>query len=620
MKKQIIKTLTDREHILARPSLYMGGIDYTTQEEFILDNGIFKYKEVTFIPGFLKIVNEILDNSIDEGIKTNFKFANEIKVFIKNGVIEIIDNGRGIPTDKNEEDIPLPRLCWGYAKAGGNFDDDEERVSIGLNGVGSYLTNCYSISFKGKTDDGDNCYSVSYKNNAETFTEVYQPSKGNTGTRVKFTPDLQRFGLEVLDETHIELIRQRLLHLAVSYPQIRFKFNGKLIKGRNEKDYLQTYGEVFEMIKTKDYIIGVFPNNSEDFIYNSFVNGLHLKKGGNHINLITNSIVNGIREKLVKKYKTIKPGDIKNKLQLIVIFRNFKNPMFESQTKEALTSANRDIVNYLGDINYQKIINKLLKTPEIIDPIIEIFKIKEEFKHRQALKNIDKSRKKIRGKHILLTTGKKEGLFLCEGLSAMGGISPVFGRERFTYYAGRGIPLNVIDCKIQKIIKNKEISEISNLLNLSLSGQDTVIEYDYIVLGADEDADGSHIKGLYLGFFKQFGLKLLEDGRVKKLRTPLITLSKKGQIKHFFFTLDEYQNYINTHDVKGYDQKYYKGLGSWKEGVLEKLVKKHGEDMFIEPFVLDKKGLDIIDDWLKNDRADIRKNMISTSKFDINSV
>ena len=139
--------LDDRQHCLLRPQMYIGSV--TPEPHSGIIN--YQYQTKTIVPGLIKIIEEILQNSVDEYIRTNGEFANKIEVSIANTVqgteITISDNGRGIPV-KLIDDTYQPVLAWTKLKAGSNFDDSN-RVGAGMNGVGSSLTNIFSTSFIG---------------------------------------------------------------------------------------------------------------------------------------------------------------------------------------------------------------------------------------------------------------------------------------------------------------------------------------------------------------------------------------------------------------------------------------------------------------------------------------
>ena len=194
------KILDDREHILKRPAIYIGAIDRTEMQDFIVEDDKMIYKNYSISPALCKIINEIIDNSIDEAIKTNFKYANQIDIEIYSDHFIVNDNGRGIPVVKHNEGYQ-PYLCWAKPKAGSNFNDDSNRTQIGMNGVGSACTNIFSKKFIGITDDGNQKYKVVFENNNTSFKETLFKSSKN-GTYVECYPDLERFKVNEIDQEH----------------------------------------------------------------------------------------------------------------------------------------------------------------------------------------------------------------------------------------------------------------------------------------------------------------------------------------------------------------------------------------------------------------------------------
>lgn len=396
--------------------MYIGASNVVEVEDYCLVNDKIQRTSVKCVPGLLKIINEIIDNSVDIAIKTNFEGCNSVSVKITDDTVVVEDNGPGIPVSKNPEGEYIPFVCWGYAMSGSNFDNDENRTHLGMNGVGSYCTNVWSTEFTGISDDSKNRYTVKFKNNALDYKETVSNSVSK-GVTVKFKPDLKRFGIEKIDQTHKDLIYQRLLNLSISFPLIQFKFNNKAIKTKNFKSYVSSFADEgsFEVFQGDNFSFAVIPSPSDEFQQFSYLNGLNIKDGGTHIDVIANNIVSLLRDSLSKKYKTIKPADIKNKLMIVGVFKNFANPKFNSQTKEKLTNSVSEVNQYFGDIDYQSLSKKILKNSNIISPIIEVFKIKEELKNRQELKTLNKA-KKIKDDHYLPALKESKYIFIVEGL------------------------------------------------------------------------------------------------------------------------------------------------------------------------------------------------------------
>ena len=396
--------------------MYIGASNVVEVEDYCLVNDKIQRTSVKCVPGLLKIINENIDNSVDIAIKTNFEGCNSVSVKITDDTVVVEDNGPGIPVSKNPEGEYIPFVCWGYAMSGSNFDNDENRTHLGMNGVGSYCTNVWSTEFTGISDDSKNRYTVKFKNNALDYKETVSNSVSK-GVTVKFKPDLKRFGIEKIDQTHKDLIYQRLLNLSISFPLIQFKFNNKAIKTKNFKSYVSSFADEgsFEVFQGDNFSFAVIPSPSDEFQQFSYLNGLNIKDGGTHIDVIANNIVSLLRDSLSKKYKTIKPADIKNKLMIVGVFKNFANPKFNSQTKEKLTNSVSEVNQYFGDIDYQSLSKKILKNSNIISPIIEVFKIKEELKNRQELKTLNKA-KKIKDEHYLPALKESKYILIVEGL------------------------------------------------------------------------------------------------------------------------------------------------------------------------------------------------------------
>jgi len=416
LKDNIIIKLSERDHVLRRSGQYIGSIDEIKSEEFIITGEKIEKKEIEYVPALIKIINEILDNSIDEAVRTNYKFANRIDVKMNSVLVDIKDNGRGIPIVKVEgTDKYGPDIAFCEARAGANFDDGD-RQTIGMNGVGSFATNCFSLKFNVDTADGKNKFSLKCKNNLEHASHKITKSSLKY-TQVKFEPDLKRFSLEEITPIYMDLIKQRLSYLSVSHPNIRFTFNGKVVKFKNGKDLVKKFSDTYEIIERDDYFISVIPSPSDDFSYFTYVNGLYIKNGGNHIDYITNEIVSRLREKLNRRYKGIKPGDIKNKIQIIMFMNHFPDARFSSQTKEQLTNGFPHIKEYLSLSNedLDKFVAKIYKNKILIDDITETYRVKEELKKRKELKEMSKTKKRLNIDKYFPSSGNNKYLVLCEG-------------------------------------------------------------------------------------------------------------------------------------------------------------------------------------------------------------
>jgi len=625
MKDANIKVLSDRLHLLKLPQMYIGSMTKTNSSELILKKSKLIKEQVEYVPALIKIINEAIDNALDEATKTNFKFGNQIKISITDTVVKVEDNGRGIPVKKAEgSDILMPVLAFCNARAGSNFDK-EDSSSIGTHGIGIKATNIFSKKFKAETCDGENKLTLNCINNMEEISFSTKKSKQKY-TKIEFTPDLERFGLEKIDLFHKKIIEQRILFLSMSYPKVKFYFNDERISISSNKEFMSLFSDKYELFSGEDWFVGIYPNDTEDFSFFSYVNGLHLTRGGNHIEAISYEFSYKLRDILIKRYKTIKPGDIKNKISLVVFFNNFKNMSFDSQTKETLTNPIPDIKEFmkLTTEDFITMTKKLSKNKEIIEPIIEMFKIKEEFKKRQALKGLSNNKKKVASENYFSPIGKKKYLFLTEGFSATSSMLKILGRRNIAYYSLRGKPLNTYGVLTARLIKNVEFKNIVDVLNIDLLNPNTDMEYEKVIFLSDADNDGIHIRSLLLTFFNRFAPKMIDDGRIGYMETPLLVgFDSKNEPKIWFFNLDEYNLDFenNPKKYKKLTMKYYKGLGSFNQKDLQKIIKRVGsmEELF-KVFKRNDLSEQSLKEWMSTSESDSRKEFLKDRPFIISSV
>jgi len=635
MSESKFEVLTGRLQILQRPSMWIGAVNKTTQKIFALAEDKVEHKEVEYVPGFKKICDEILDNSLDALI-AHCNASGSIKVKMDSEKVSIEDDGPGIPVVKKklseieEKNLPaeeaqqiknsyLPQLAWTRLFSGSNFQDSENKTTIGAHGVGSTATAIFSTKFIGKTDDGKKSCVVKSLDNMEKVTCKVGETSGKSGTVVEFWPDLKRFGLEKIDDVYFDLMQQRLLCLAITFPKIKFNFNGKKIDN-SEKKFLKLFSENAVSASFDKGFIGVYPNESDEFNFFTYVNGMHMSRGGSHIDWLSWQIVNPIREKLVKKYKAIKPADIRNRLSLVVFMRDFPNPKFDSQTKETLTNAQSEVSNYLnGQIDFDKLAKDIMKNDAVMSPIIDMFKLKEELKARQELKQAKKV--KVKSDKYMSPIGAHRYLFLCEGQSAQSSLCSCLGRDGCGYYACRGLPINCLDNSIQKIAANQEFKDVMNILGLDITkdSEHKTIDFDKIVIATDQDLDGIHLGSMLIGWFRRFAPNLFNEGKICKLQTPLIIVKdNKDCIKEYFFDLDSFKKWEKTNHDSRLTVFYQKGLGSIERSDMNWLMSnKGGMEQFLYQFKADDKGFENVDLWLTGD-SEQRKDKLRRYTLDIN--
>lgn len=561
------KILTARQHVRERIGMYMGSSAREPIERFVMG----KWRTVEYVPALSKMVDEILDNSIDEAIRTNFKYANKINVSVDNNKVIITDNGRGIPQElvydeTTDSKIARATAAWTRVNAGTSFDDS--RVTIGTNGVGSAATNFLSSKFIGKTWSNGKMLTVECKNGAEQITEKTTPKDGN-GTEVWFIPDFELFECENLgDYDTIELIEDRLMSLQMAFPEIAFSFNKKRIKVNNLKKYSEMFGEEAILEKTED--LSFFITTSEDgFRTNSFVNGVNTRQGGTYVDYIVNGIVDELVTMIKRKHKIeVVKSTIKSGLTFVMFAKNFTNPKFDSQTKERLTNPTGNVKEHAiasGSRDADFFARKILNTPSIIDPIVEAQLAKKIAADKRAATMAQKKLRKVKvAKHISANRDDAT-LKIVEGDSAMGFLLKVRDPNKVGAMPLRGVIMNTWDMKPADVLKNKELSELISVLGLDITNPNSVDDMTYrnIATLTDADHDGiGHISPLLLAFFYKFWPRLFTEKRVKITRTPIM-ISTKGKDVKWFYTYEEASQFKSTES--GWKHRYIKGLGSLQE-------------------------------------------------------
>jgi DNA gyrase/topoisomerase IV subunit B len=360
------------------------------------------------------------------------------------------------------------------------------------------------------------------------------------------------------------------------------------------------FGEEYELCECNDCFFAVFPNPEDEFRHFSYVNGLNLPSGGTHIDLVSMILTNRVRDVLVKKYKTIKPADIKNKFLIVFLGKNFRNFRPDSQTKEKLTNSTQEVTEYLGQIDWENFAKKVLKNKAIIDPITEVYKLKEELKKRQELKDLTKTVKEVFSEKYYPSIGTKKYLMIVEGDSAFGGLSPALGRKECGYFTLKGKPLNAYSSSQSKFTQNIELSDLYKVVKNE--------GYEYLIYATDQDLDGFHIRGLLSGFIHRY-LPECKD-KIGILQTPVIAIKKNNKLTKWFYSLNDEIKVSN-----GETSKYYKGLGSWKTKDLQFVIEKDGLENMIDFMEFDNEEL--LDDWLSDSKSDKRKEYISQNEFSI---
>lgn len=613
--KQLSRQLKAEEHILLRPNMYIGSTSLTEIEGYLLPDNVDKKISVGYVPGLLKLAYEILDNSVDIAIKTKFKYGNKISITVADDHCVVEDNGSGIPIqmvqDANGNEVWNPVLSWCYTMAGTNFDsDDEGRMSMGMNGVGSTVTSIFSKEFIGETHDGTNKLVVKTINNNKIDKVTVKPSTKN-GTKVTFFPDFERFEVDSFTDDHKKIIRDRVYKLAACYPEISFVYNGEKISFKKMADIVPMIKEEYIIEKTDNVVVSLFENMNDDLDYISVVNGLSVIKGGSHVEYVTERIVAELRPIIEKKYKlNVLPAQIKQHLFVGIFMRNFPNMKFDSQTKEMITNSRKEVETFMEGLDFSKIAaNMLKKADKYIMPIIEYQLMKQQQAEKRKMEAASKKAlQESVAKHIApLSKSNGNILYLVEGDSAKNNFQPTRNKDKHGMYPLRGKFMNVSKASVMDILQNNEAKEIMSILGLTI-GKPVPDElrygYSYIYLCADADVDGYCITTQLINFFALWP-ELFERGMIRVVHTPIMEIRKNNKITSVFYNLADYANYKVQPSEK---IKYLKGLGSLG-------VNEYRDYLITNPrvdtVVMDDKAPEYLEIVFGND-ADKRRDWLSS--------
>ena len=586
--------LTDKEHILKKPDTYIGSIENTDHDDYIFNDEKIIQKQFQYIPGLYKLFDEGIVNCRDHVIRQNQAIkdgipnalpVSNIEITIDpDGTIHMYNDGNGIDVAEHPEyKLWIPEMIFGHLRTSTNYDEKKkEKIVGGKNGFGFKLVLIWSTW--GKVETVDHVRGLKYvqefKNN---LTELCKPSitkcKTKPFTRVSFKPDYQRLGLSGLTEDMMALFKKRVYDIsAVTDKSIKVKFNGQLVPCKNFEQYIDLYvgskndtKRIYE--KTDDrweYAVCLAPK--EEFQQVSFVNGIYTSKGGKHVEYIMNQIIRKLCAYIKTKKKVdVKPNTIKEQLMLFLRC-DIENPSFNSQTKDELGTS---ITNFGSSCNVSDgFIEKIAKMG-VMAAACALTEVKEN----KAAKKTDGSKSKsIRGIPKLIDanfagTSKSDKciLILCEGDSAKAGIVSGLSKEDrniIGVYPMKGKIFNTRGETLKRISENKEIIELKQILGLEAGKkytQESVgksLRYASILFMTDQDLDGSHIKGLGLNLFQdQWNSLSTLHNFIGFMNTPILKAKKNGQEK-LFYNDGEYKLWKEQNDTKGWNIKYYKGLGT----------------------------------------------------------
>ncbi|AUF82486.1 DNA topoisomerase 2 [Tetraselmis virus 1] len=577
--KSNYKKVDQREHVLKRPGLYIGGIHPDAIDTWYYKDNEFRYGTVRYSPGFIQTFLEILTNSVDHAYRTK---VTEIKINIdkKKGNISVYNDGDGIDTTVTEDKIRGPELVFGHMLSSSNFDDENTRMLAGQNGIGSKATNIFSKKFIVETLDSNSKPKLYYKQEwNDNMSSCSAPDiekltgKQKPYTRIQYWPDFSKFHMQngIDDDSECIMAKCVLDASAVTPAHTSVYLNGKKIPVKNFKDYCGLFVDktklVFDSTSNGDWEVAV-ACSPDGFRQVSFVNGLCTPRGGKHVDHVVTAIAKKLAAKLSTKTRTVTNRLAKNAMWIFVK-ANVPDPMFDSQNKHTLTTpAEKFKSRYEANDNF---IKNITSKTGITDRISVLGMVDEESKLKKSDGSLKKTITGIPTLDDAIKAGTKNShectLYITEGMSArstaIAGLT-VIGREKNGVWCVKGKCLNVRDASTAKISSNAEIATLKKIIGLE-SGkryatpeERRTLRYGSICILSDQDTDGFHIRLLIVNIFHTLWPELVKIGFVKSMNTPIVT-AHKGKQAIPFYNIPDFDNWHVSHP--GYSIRYRKGLG-----------------------------------------------------------
>ena len=618
---QNITVLEGLEAVRKRPGMYIG----TTSER-----------------GLHHLVWEIVDNSVDEALAG---YCNKIEVkILPDNIIEVVDNGRGIPTDihpkygKSALEIVLTVL-----HAGGKFENDNYKVSGGLHGVGVSVVNALSEWLEVEVRKEGNVYYQKYHRGKpeEDVKIIGSCEESEHGTTVRFKADADIF--EVLVYNYFTL-SNRLKELAylnkgltIILSDLRkdekkeeiYKFDGGILDFLNEivKEEATIIDKPFYVSAEQDNV-GVdvtftYTTSQNETIY-SFVNNINTHEGGTHVQGFRTALTKVINDVgkaqglLKDKDGKLMGNDIREGVVAIVSTK-IPQPQFEGQTKGKL--GNSEVSGIVNSIVSSSLKIFLEDNPAITKIVVE--KILNSKKAREAAQ---KARELVLRKSVLevgslpgkladCTSKKAEEceIFIVEGDSAGG--SAKQGRDRYNQaiLPLRGKIINVEKAGLHKSLESSEIRAMVTAFGTSIGDTFDIskLRYGKIILMTDADVDGAHIRTLILTFLYRYMRELINEGNIYIACPPLYKVSSGKQIVYAYNDL-ELKNVLAqmNQDNKKYTIQRYKGLGEMNPEQLWETTMNPDGRLLLKVSVDNAREADMLFDKLMGDKVEPRREFI----------
>jgi DNA gyrase subunit B len=618
-----IQVLEGLEAVRKRPGMYIGS---------------------TSSRGLHHLVYEIVDNSIDESLAG---YCDQINVIInEDNSVTVFDNGRGIPTGIHPKlNIPTMQVVHTVLHAGGKFGGDGYKVSGGLHGVGASVVNALSEWMEVEVSRDGNIYKQRYERGVPvTGVEIIgECSIDCTGTKTTFKPDPEIFEETVFD---FDVLLKRFREMAFLNRDITINLTDKREKEENRVvlhyeggissfvEYINKNKEVLhpEVIyfsaKKDDVELEIAMQYTDSFNENiyGYANNINTTEGGTHITGFKSAITKVVNDyarkinQLKESDKNLSGEDVREGLTAIVSVK-LHEPQFEGQTKTKL--GNAEIRSFTEAVVTDKLSYILEENPRIAKIIVE--KTLLSFRAREAAR---KARELTKRKSVLESTslpGKladcsekdasKCEIFIVEGDSAGGSAKQGRDRRFQAILPLWGKMLNVEKSREDKVLGNEKLSPVITALGTSI-GEDfdiSKLRYHKVIIMADADVDGSHIRTLLLTFFYRYMRPLVENGHVYIAQPPLFKV-KKGKEEYYVYNERELAKLFKeknwSRDDGNITIQRFKGLGEMNSEQLWETTMNPETRQILKVEVDDPVVTDEIFTTLMGEKVEPRKEFI----------